>query len=202
MLNKKTVLFISFSLWLIAAFIPFAISGELTKITVVDKMEVLSAGHVQVREAVRVMEDGKVVSQQFHRYVVSPGDDYSKKDAKVKAVCAKIHTQAVIDAYKNPSEPTVTPGLVKEIKINKIHVLEDGTLVVEKVTRVLDSGKEIGKSKVVEKIVPGTDVTAKETAVKDIATVIQTKEVIDAYKAAHPVADVKPVEPVEPVVPK
>lgn len=179
----------------------FAFAGELTKTTVIDKMEVLSAGHVQVREAIRVMEDGKVVSQQFNRYVVSPGDDYSKRDAKVKAVCAKVHTQAVIDAYKNPAEPQVTPGLVKETKVNKIHVLEDGTLVAEKVTRVLDSGKEIGTSKVTEKIVPGTDVTAKEAAVKDVATVIQTKEVIDAYKAAHPVADVKPVEPVEPVEP-
>lgn len=176
--------------------------AELTKETVIDKMEVLSAGHVQVREAVRVIEDGKVVSQQFHRYVISPGDDYSKKDDKVKAVCAKVHTQAVIDAYKNPSEPQVTPGLIKETKVNKIHVLEDGTLVAEKVTRVLDSGKEIGKSKVVEKIVPGTDVTASDKAVKDVAEVVHTKDVIDAYKAAHPVADVKPVEPVEPVVPK
>jgi archaellum component FlaF (FlaF/FlaG flagellin family) len=180
----------------------FAFAGELTKVTVVDKMEVLSAGHVQVREAVRVIEDGKVVSQQFHRYVVSPGDDYSKKDAKVKAVCAKVHTQTVIDAYKHPVEPVVTPGLVKETKVNKIHVLEDGTLVADKVTRVLDSGKEIGKSKVTEKIVPGDDITAKEVAVKDIATVIQTKDVIDAYKAAHPEAVVKPVYPVEPVEPK
>lgn len=173
----------------------FAFAGELTKITVIDKMEVLSAGHVQVREAVRVMEDGKVVSQQFHRYVVSPGDDYSKRDAKVKSVCAKVHTQTVIDAYKNPVAPVVTPGLVKETKVNKIHVLEDGTLVAEKVTRVLDNGKEIGTSKVTEKIVPGTDVTAKEAAVKDVATVIQTKAVIDAYKAAHP-------ETIVQVVPK
>lgn len=183
-------------------FVFTANAGELIKQTVVDKMEVLSNGTVQVREAIRVTEDGKIISHQNWRYLVYPGDDYSKRDAKVKAVCAKVHTQAVIDAYKNPAEPQVTPGLVKETKVSKIHVLEDGTLVAEKVTRVLDSGKEIGKSKVTEKIIPGTDVTAKETAVKDIATVIQTKEVIDAYKAAHPVADVKPVEPVEPVVPK
>ena len=168
----------------------FTFAGELTKATVIDKMEVLSAGQVQVREATRVIEDGKVISQQFNRYVVSPGDDYSKRDAKVKAICAKVQTQAVIDAYKNPAKPQVTPGLVKETKVSKIHILEDGTLVAEKVTRVLDSGKEIGTSKVTEKIVPGVDVTAKEAAVKDIATVIQTKEVIDVYKAAHPEAAV------------
>ena len=161
----------------------FAFAGELTKITVIDKMEVLSAGHVQVRQATRTMEDGKVIAQQFHRYVVSPGDDYSKRDAKVQAVCAKVQTQAVIDAFKNPVEPTVTPGLVKETKVGKIHILEDGTLVAEKVTKVLDNGKEIGKSKVIEKIVPGTDVITKEAIIKDVAEVIQTQAVIDAYNA-------------------
>lgn len=175
--------------------------AELSKETVVDKMEVLSNGSVQVREAVRVLEDGKLVSQQFHRYVVSPGDDYSKRDAKVQAVCAKVQTAEVIAAYQdsiseNTTPPVVTPGLVKETKVNKIHILEDGTMVSEKVTRVLDDGKEIGKSKVIEKIIPGTDVSAKTQIVKDVAEIIQTKKVIDTYTAAHPA----PVVSEEPIV--
>lgn len=178
---KKLLTLISLILF---AFASIA-SAELVKQTVVDKMEVLQNGTVQVREAIRVVEDGKVISQQFHRYVVSPGDDYSKREDKVKAVCDKVQTQTIIDAYKNPSPPIVTPGLVKEIKVDKIHVLEDGTIVARTTTKVLDDGKEIGKSQVQEKIVPGDSFEAKTTFVKDICTVIQTKEVVDAYKAAH-----------------
>ena len=44
----------------------------LTKITVVDKTEVLENGCVQVRTATRIMEDGQVLSQSFHRHVVAP----------------------------------------------------------------------------------------------------------------------------------
>ena len=176
----KKLLFSIISLFI---FVVVAFAGELTKVTVVDKMEVLSAGRVQVRQATRTMEDGKVIAQQFHRYVVSPGDDYSTKEAKVKAVCAKVHTPAVIDAFKNPVEPTVTPGLVKETKVGKIYILEDGTLIAKRVTETFEDGKVIGKAEVFEKIVPGTDVTTKEAIIKDVAEVIQTKAVIDAYNA-------------------
>ena len=71
----------------------------LTKETVVDKIEVTESGHVQVRTATRVVEDGNVISQSYHRHVVAPGDDYSAEDPKVQAVCSAVHTQEVIDAY-------------------------------------------------------------------------------------------------------
>ena len=60
--------------------------AELTKETVVDKMEVLENGTIQVRQAIRIIEDGKVISQKYHRYVVTPGDDVSGRDAKVQAL--------------------------------------------------------------------------------------------------------------------
>lgn len=166
-------------------------AGDLTKQTVIDKMEVLQSGHVQVRQAVRVIENDKIISQQFHRYVVSPGDDYSKRDAKVKAVCEKVQTQAVIDAYKNsisenPPAPVVTPGLVKETIVSKLHILEDGRIVAITTTRVLDDGKQIGKSEARELIIPGQDYTTKAKAVKDVCKVIHTEDVINAYKAKHP----------------
>ena len=44
----------------------------LTKETVVDKIEVLEMGQVQVRTATRVKEDGAVLSSSFHRHVVEP----------------------------------------------------------------------------------------------------------------------------------
>ena len=72
----------------------------LEKVTVVDRIEVVESGVVQVRVCTRIMEDGKQISGTFHRHVVAPGDDYSKQDARVKAICAATHTAGVIAAYK------------------------------------------------------------------------------------------------------
>ena len=72
----------------------------LTKQTITDKIEIVGQfNHVQVREAIQVLEDGNVISQSYRRYVVSPLDDTTDKDPKVQAVAAAVHTQAVKDAY-------------------------------------------------------------------------------------------------------
>jgi hypothetical protein len=72
----------------------------LEKIEIVDRIEVVESGVVQVRTATRIMEDGKQISGTFHRHVVAPGDDYTGEDARVKAICAATHTDGVIAAYK------------------------------------------------------------------------------------------------------
>ena len=72
----------------------------LEKVTVVDLIEVAENGAIQVRTKTAIMEDGTQISGQFHRHVVAPGDDYNAEDARVKAVCAAIHTPAVIAAYQ------------------------------------------------------------------------------------------------------
>jgi len=72
----------------------------LEKQTVVDKIEVLENGCVQVRTATRIVEDGNVISSSYHRNVVAPGDDYSTQDARVQAICAATHTAEVISAYQ------------------------------------------------------------------------------------------------------
>lgn len=77
----------------------------LEKITVVDSIEVLENGCVQVRTANRVVEDGAVLSQLFHRHVVVPGADYSAEDSRVQAICAATHTTEVIEAYKASIAP-------------------------------------------------------------------------------------------------
>ena len=48
----------------------------LEKLVVVDRIEVLENGCVQVRTKTAIMEDGKQISGTFHRHVVAPGDDY------------------------------------------------------------------------------------------------------------------------------
>lgn len=72
----------------------------LEKLMVVDRIEVVENGCVQVRTRTSIMEDGKQISGAFHRHVVAPGDDYSGEDARVQAVCAATHTPQVISEYK------------------------------------------------------------------------------------------------------
>ena len=77
----------------------------LEKIAIVDRIEVVESGVVQVRTKTAIMEDGVQISGTFHRHVVAPGDDYSKQDARVKAICAATHTAAVVTAYKAAAKP-------------------------------------------------------------------------------------------------
>ena len=81
----------------------------LTKTTVVDKIEVLEMGQVQVRTATRVKEDGAVLSSSFHRHVVEPSTkasgswadtDISGEDARVQAVATATWTSEVKTAYQ------------------------------------------------------------------------------------------------------
>lgn len=72
----------------------------LEKIEIVDRVEVIENGSVQVRTRTSILEDGKQISGTYHRHVVAPGDDYSSEDARVQAICAATHTADVIAVYK------------------------------------------------------------------------------------------------------
>ena len=88
----------------------------LSKVVVVDKIEVLEKGHVQVRTATRIIEDGVELSSSFHRHVVEPqvrtgyvkggsagtwaATDVTGEDARVQAICTAAWTTEVIAAYK------------------------------------------------------------------------------------------------------
>ena len=75
----------------------------LEKVEIVDRIEVLEDGCVQVRTRTSIMENGTQISGTFHRHVVTPGGDYSAEDARVQAICAATHTDEVIGAYKAAS---------------------------------------------------------------------------------------------------
>lgn len=72
----------------------------LEKVQIVDRIEVVESGVVQVRTKIAILEDGKQISGTFHRHTVAPGDDYSGQNARVQAICAATHTADVIAAYK------------------------------------------------------------------------------------------------------
>jgi hypothetical protein len=72
----------------------------LEKVVSVDLIEVVENGTLQVRTKIAIKENGVEISNKFHRHVVAPGDDYSKQDARVQALCSATHTAAVVAAYK------------------------------------------------------------------------------------------------------
>jgi hypothetical protein len=72
----------------------------LEKVVIVDRIEVIENGSVQVRTKTAIMEDGKQISGTFHRHVICPGDDCAGEDSRVQAICKATHTAGVIAAYK------------------------------------------------------------------------------------------------------
>jgi len=73
----------------------------LEKVVTEDKIEIVGDYKaVQVRTCTKVLEDGVELSSGYHRHVVSAGDDYSNESAEVQAICAAVHTDAVIVAYE------------------------------------------------------------------------------------------------------
>ncbi len=76
----------------------------LEKIEIVDLIEVIENGSIQVRTKTAIKEDGVEISSKFHRHIVVPGADYSAEDAKVQAIAASIHTAEVIAAYQAAQE--------------------------------------------------------------------------------------------------
>ena len=72
----------------------------LEKVEIIDRIEVVENGCIQVRTKTSIKENGVEISSKFHRHVVVPGADYSGEDAKVQAIAASIHTADVVAAYK------------------------------------------------------------------------------------------------------
>jgi hypothetical protein len=85
----------------------------LTQKLIVDQIEVVSNGTVQVRILNQITDDATTphttISNSFHRHVVVPGQDYSGEDAKVQAICAVIHTPDVVAAYEVAQKASQVP---------------------------------------------------------------------------------------------
>ena len=71
----------------------------LTKTIVVDKIEVLEMGQIQVRTGTIISEGGVELSRTFHRHVLNPGDDTGGEDDRVAAVAAATWTTDVVAAW-------------------------------------------------------------------------------------------------------
>jgi len=72
----------------------------ITKKAVIDQITLTENGIVLYREATRIIEDGKVLTQTYHRSSLTPGQDLTGQPANVVAICNVAWTPEVIAAYE------------------------------------------------------------------------------------------------------
>lgn len=72
----------------------------ITKETVVDQITVCENGIVLYREATRIIEDGKVLTQTYHRTSLTPGQNLEGQPANVAAICNTAWTPELVSAYQ------------------------------------------------------------------------------------------------------
>ncbi len=76
----------------------------LSEVKVIDKIEVVENGTVQVREATKIMKDGEEIAKTYHRWSFVPSSDVSEMPANVQAIAAAAWTPEVIAAYQAQQE--------------------------------------------------------------------------------------------------
>ena len=79
---------------------------SLTKTTTVDQITVNENGTVLYRQATRIMEDGKQLSQTYHRSSLTPAQDLTGVPANVVAICNTAWTAEIVAAYQAAQEST------------------------------------------------------------------------------------------------
>jgi hypothetical protein len=74
-------------------------------------------------------------------------------------------------------------SLDKQIKIDRIEVVENGTVQVRQATIITDNGNEVSRTYHRWCIAPSQDYSDQEQQVQDICKVAHTPKVIAAYNA-------------------
>ena len=72
----------------------------LEKVVEIDQIEVKGEYAIQVRQATKVLDDGKQIGGvSYHRHVVNPSMNWSGEDAKVKKIADALFDADCIEAY-------------------------------------------------------------------------------------------------------
>ena len=72
----------------------------LNKTIVVDRIEVLEMGQIQVRTATVIDEDGTQISRTFHRHVLNPGADLTGETERVTGIANATWTAEVLSNWE------------------------------------------------------------------------------------------------------
>ena len=76
----------------------------LSSTTVIDKVEVLQNGTLQIRQAQVITQDSEEINRTFNRWVRHPGDNEAQSDpSPVPAIANAVWTTEVIAAYQAAS---------------------------------------------------------------------------------------------------
>jgi hypothetical protein len=86
----------------------------LSEVKVIDKIEVIENGTLQVREATRIMKDGEEIAKTYHRWLFTPGQDVSSMPTNVQAIAAAAWTPEVISAYEEQLAQQAAARLAQE----------------------------------------------------------------------------------------
>jgi len=70
------------------------------EISVIDKIEIAEDGQIQVRRADRVLRDGVIIANTYHRHVLEPGDTVDSADERLVAVTEAVWTKDTVDKFK------------------------------------------------------------------------------------------------------
>ncbi len=80
----------------------------LEKTVTQDKIEIVGEFKIiQIREVVKITENGNEVSRNYHRRTINPLDDASNESQEIKDIVASMHTQAIKDAYQAYIEASI-----------------------------------------------------------------------------------------------
>lgn len=71
----------------------------LEKIAQVPNVEITPLGIVKVTTPIHIVENGIKIAATDDIHTIAPGQDYSSESAQVQAVCAAVHTPAVVAAF-------------------------------------------------------------------------------------------------------
>lgn len=74
---------------------------SITKQTSIDQITVTENGIILFREATRIIEDGNIISQTYHRSSLTPGQDLTDVPENVVAIANVVWTPEVISAYES-----------------------------------------------------------------------------------------------------
>ncbi len=69
--------------------------------SVIDRIEILEDGQMQIRRANKVYRDGVEIAKEYHRHCLAPGDNIAMQDKRVADVAAAVWTAEVVTAYKD-----------------------------------------------------------------------------------------------------
>jgi hypothetical protein len=75
----------------------------LTEQSIIDSINVLEDGQIEVRRANIVLRDDVEITKTYHRYCLCPGDDVTGEDPRVASIAQAAWTPEVLTAWQAKS---------------------------------------------------------------------------------------------------